>query len=44
MPAKHVFNYRKRGNTTADKEKKKEIPESKFEISHIQIVTQIHVH
>lgn len=24
--------------------KKKEIPESKFEISHIQIITQIHVH
>ena len=23
MPAKHVFNYRKRGNTAADKEKKK---------------------
>lgn len=43
MPAKHVINYRKRGNTTADKEKK-EIPESKFEISHIQIITQIHVH
>ena len=23
MPAKHVFDYRKRGNTTADKEKKR---------------------
>ena len=23
MPAKHVFNYRKRGNTTADKEKER---------------------